>query len=166
MAGRSSPGRRDTGTGRTSARCPRPWISASTPLVGCRVRPRAVRIDIVGSANTADPLASADDVHFGEAPSVGSFRVFEHAATVDDVKGGIDTIHFEGSGQVADPSVGFVTSTAAPSDVTPVPGTGPAVVPEPAPVDLLGTGVAAVAATSVARRRRPGAALRLRARGR
>lgn len=112
------------------------------------------RINIVGTPNTADPLASSDYVYFNEAPNFGTFRVFENASTVVDVKGSINSFHFEGFGRVADPSVGFVTATTARADLTPVPGTGPAVVPEPGSSLLFGTGFAAVAAACAARRRR------------
>ena len=56
---------------------------------------------------------SADFIYFKERPELGSFRVFEGEATSVEILVEFNSLHLIGFGAVAEPLVGFVSSSVA-----------------------------------------------------
>jgi hypothetical protein len=101
-----------------------------------------VLIQIVNTPNYGiDPDADADFIYFPDYPEFGSFRVYEENETSVDLVFQRGSLIFQGFGDVADPSVGFVSPSIVPFNP----------VPQPATMALAGV---ALAALGIARRPR------------
>ena len=71
-------------------------------------------ISILSTENViGEEVASADFIFFTDRPDLGSFRVFEGAATSVEILVEFNSLDLIGFGNVADPSVGFVSNSVS-----------------------------------------------------
>lgn len=131
-------------------------ISTSSPVAAFDNQAIELRMHLVGTPNQlVDPFADADYVWFsspaGEPQFGQSLRVFEDSPgspSVGTVQllGRINSLHYEGLGELLTPQTAFVTATSNPNDITPV--------PEPASLALVAAGVAVQALRRLRLRKR------------
>lgn len=99
----------------------------------------ALVFDIINTPNSSDPVASADKIHFqnpvlrfpGNPAPFDTFSVLEGKETSVEILGFLSSFLTVGFGKVADPSAGFVSTSA---------------VPEPSSVALIALGLPAMIA--------------------